>query len=80
MPPQAKNTVTLIQYDPQKLTPKTQTGNIGIHSVAYLVHKRFGDSVSQFDSLLTMVSQPCQVGHALYNHGESALSSRTRSV
>ena len=33
VPPQAKNTITLGQYGPQKLTSKTQTGNIGIHNV-----------------------------------------------
>ena len=28
-PPQAENTITLGWYDPQKLTPKTQAGNVG---------------------------------------------------
>ena len=36
VPPQAKNTITLGQYNPQKLTPKTQTGNIGVHNVRYI--------------------------------------------
>ena len=44
VPPQAKNTITLGQYDPQKLTPKTQTVNISIHNVTYILHKRFGEN------------------------------------
>ena len=38
VPPQAKNTITLGQYDPQKFTPKTQTRNIniGFHNILML--------------------------------------------
>ena len=39
MPLQAKTTITLGQYNPQKLTPKAQTGNIGIHNVTYILHE-----------------------------------------
>ena len=56
MPPQAKNT-TLGQYDPQKLTPKTQTGNIGIHNVTYILHKRFGENRTYIITVLQMHTQ-----------------------
>ena len=44
VPPQTKNTKTLGQYKPQKLTPKPKTGTMGIHSVTYILHKRFGEN------------------------------------
>ena len=45
VPPQAKNTITLGEYDQQRLTPKTQTGTIGIHNVTYILQTRFGNII-----------------------------------
>ena len=44
VPPQAESTITWGQYGPRKLTPKTQTGNIGIHNVTHILHNRFGEN------------------------------------
>ena len=40
--PQAKNTVTLEQYNPQNSLQNPQTGTIGIHNFTFVLHKRFG--------------------------------------
>ena len=56
MPLQAKTTITLGQYNPQKLTPKAQTGNIGIHNVTYTLLKRFGENRSDWPFGMALVS------------------------
>ena len=55
--PQAKNTITPGQHDPQKLTRKTQNGNIGIHNVTYILHKRFGNNRTYIITILQVYTQ-----------------------
>ena len=52
VPPQAKNTTMLGQYDSRKLTPKSQIENIGVHNVTCRLHKRFGENCTYISAFL----------------------------
>ena len=54
VPPQTNNTITLRQYNPQTLTPKTQSGNIGLHNVTYILHKKLGENRTYIITILQM--------------------------
>ena len=73
VPPQTKNTITLGQYDPQKHTPKTQTGNEGIHNVTYILHKRLGENHIYIITILQVHTQMRACIHTHTHHTSHVL-------
>ena len=78
--PQTKNKIRLGQYDPQKLTPNTQTGNRGIHNVTYILHIRVGKNRTYIITILQEHTQTREFTHShTHTHTRAHAHTHTHS-